>query len=55
MVLAFIDDQYREAVEELADDRATLERVRRMREHTARAGGAARAADVIEGYLARRR
>ncbi|GGU03780.1 macrolide family glycosyltransferase [Actinomadura citrea] len=51
----FTGVRLREAVEELADDRATLERVRRMREHTARAGGAARAADVIEGYLARRR
>ncbi|NDU71383.1 glycosyl transferase [Actinomadura sp. DSM 109109] len=45
----------REAVEGLADDRAALERVGRMREHTARAGGAPRAADVIEAYLRRGR
>ncbi|MGI5414474.1 macrolide family glycosyltransferase [Actinomadura luteofluorescens] len=51
----FTGARLREAVEGLAGDRAALERVRRMREHTARAGGAARAADVIEEYLARGR
>lgn len=44
-----------EAVEEVAGDQATLERVRRMREHAIRAGGAARAADEIESCVERGR